>query len=237
MIYQYLSMQSVRLASKSVLALALMVTGVSCVSPQPLDATFRANRNQRVAVVTMQAPKATVHNLGGQGILDVVLNQAFTAKSRKRIEDYPSQAKLDAVGAQLAQRLRAAGYKADLLGQHPEASTFNVLFAKPSAQKPIPGEGSYLKGYDAALFVSLPMVGQCQQVYGFIPLSGRSPIAPLNGAMFATGSQKLLYRAPQAQLVGGAECGSEDMETIFRTIDAELQKSRSALESDLAKGL
>jgi len=215
--------------------------GVSCMSPQPVDAAFKANRKQKVAVVTLAAPKAAVHHIDGQGLLDMALNQAFSAKGRKRLEDYPSQVRLDDVGRNFAKRLSSYGYKADLMGQHPDQKDFAPMMATPSATKPIPGRDTWLKGYDAALFIGMPMVGQAQMVYGFIPLSNRDGMALMHGAMFATGDQKRLYRSPIGVATAAPGCevqGDKDnIDNIFQAVDKAVQHSAGELEKDFFKGL
>lgn len=227
---------------RTLLALALALGGVSCMSPQPLDAAFIANKKQKVAVVTLAAPKATVHHIGGQGLLDMALNQAFSVKGRKRLEDYPSQARLDEVGTHFAKRLTETGYKADFIaGQHPEQKDFAPMVASPSASKPIPGRDSYLKGYDAALFISMPMVGQAELVYGFIPLSNRDGMALMHGAMFTTGDQKRLYRSPVGKVGPGKGCAVEgdkdNVDNIFKAVDKAVKFTSEDLEKDFFRGL
>lgn len=209
-------------------------------SPQPVDAAFKANRNQKVAVVTLAAPQATVHHVGGQGLLDMALNQTFASKGRKRLEDYPSQSRLDDVGRAFAKRLGSYGYKADLVSEHPAQKDFAPMVASPSAAKPIPGRDTYLKGYDAALFISMPMVGQAQMVYGFVPLSNRNGMALMQASMFSTGEQKRLYRSPIGNVGPGAGCSVEgdkdNIDNIYRAVDKAVQQSGGTLERDFFRG-
>ena len=218
--------------ARLVAALVLLTSFTSCFSPQPVDAAFKANRKQRVAVVTMEAPKASVHHLGGQGILDMALNQAFASKTRKRLEDYPSQAKLDEVGRQMVAKLRSSGYQADLMADHPKLKDFAPIIAKPSDKKPIPGRGTYLQSYDAVIYIAMPIVGQVQMVYGFIPLSDRNAAAVINGSMFETRTQKRIWRSP----LGNPATNNVDVtgdgsniDNVFQAIDRALQASSTTV--------
>ena len=214
--------------------------GVSCMNPQPVDAAFKANRKQKIAVVTLVAPKATVHHVGSQGLLDLALNQACSVKGRKRLEDYPSQTRLDDVGRTFAKRLIDYGYKAEVVGQHPDQKDFAPMMAEPSASKPLPGRDTYLKGYDAALFIAMPVVGQVQMVYGFIPLSNRNGTALFHGAMFSTSEQKRLYRSPFGAVLAAPGCDvqgdKENMDNIYRAVDKAVQYAAGLLEKDFFKG-
>jgi hypothetical protein len=231
----------VPLVVKSLLNLLFIVAGVSCISPQPVDAGFKARKGQKVAVVTLAAPTATVHHIGGQGLLDIALNQSFASKGRKRLEDYPSQTRLDDVGRRIAQRLNAIGYKANLVAEHPDPKNFAPMIAKPSVSKPIPGRDTWLKGYDAALFIAMPMVGQAQMVYGFIPLSGRNGMALMNASMFSVLEQKRLYRSPLGQAGPRPNCAVEgagdDITNVFRAVDKAVNLAADELHSDFFKGL
>ena len=111
----------------------------SCLGPVPVDADFKAKRGQKVAVITMKAPQASVHHVGNQGLLDMAVNHATSTGSRNQLESYPSQKKLDEVGSQFAKRLNSKGYKATLLNVHPEMKDFNATLAKPNAKKPVQG--------------------------------------------------------------------------------------------------
>lgn len=211
-----------------------------CVSPIAVDPGFRQSRNAKVAVVTMEAPKATVMQQGSQGILDAVINQAVASGARKRLEDYPSQARLDAVGARFAKRLSGLGYKATFVGVHPSRKDFNSYMFKPSATKPLPGRDTYLKGYDTALFVDMPAVGQVQLVYGFIPLSGRKATASLLGAMYSKSDGKCVWRSrflpPNFMEGKSTEGPSSDMANVYRAIDQAVEAQAQALEQDFFMG-
>jgi hypothetical protein len=208
-----------------------------CVSPIPVDQAFRQSRRAKVAVVTLEAPKATVIHQGSQGILDAVINQATSTGARQRLQDYPSQARLDAVGARFAKRLSGLGYKANLLEVHPSEKNFNPWLFKPSATNPLPGRDSYLKGYDAALFVDMSAVGQAQLVYGFIPLSGLKATVSLTGAMFANPDGRCIWRPKIQPPVNKTTVGSSsDMKNVYRAIDEAVESAAQALEQDFFTG-
>lgn len=219
---------------------ALLIAGLlpSCMGPVPVDAGFKAKRGQKVAVITMKAPQATVHHVGNQGILDMAVNHATSTGSRNQLERYPSQAKLDAVGSDFAKRLNSKGYKATLLNVHPEFKDFNPTLAKPSAKKPIHGYGSYLNGYDAAIYLTMPAVGRSKLVYAFIPLSRSNAIAPLQGSMFETATQKRTWRSQLVTIDPGSGVRVEDDSDagLFRAIDTAVQNSSDALQEDFFKG-
>lgn len=210
----------------------------SCLGPVPVDAGFKAKRGQKVAVITMKAPQASVHHVGNQGLLDMAVNHATSTGSRNQLESYPSQKKLDEVGSQLAKRLNSKGYKATLLNVHPEIKDFNATLAKPNAKKPVHGHGSYLNGYDAAVYLTMPAVGRSKQVYGFIPLSRSNAIAPVQGSMFDTATQKRLWRAPLATIDPGSGVRVEDDSDagLFRALDTAVQNSSNALQSNFFDG-
>lgn len=213
------------------MGLCILVAGVSgCVSPAPLDPAFRQSRNAKVAILTMEAPKATVEQQGSQGLIDIAINQAASSAAKRRLADYPSQARLDAVSARFARRLSALGYKPTLLKNHPSRRDFAPYAFEPSSKKPLPGRDTYLKGYDAALFLDMPSVGQVQLVYGFIPLSGRKATASLLGAMWR--SNLLLGN----YLTGQATTGpSSDVGNVFQAIDQAVEAQAQALEQDFFK--
>jgi len=204
----------------------------SCVGPVPVDASFIAQRNQKVAVITMEAPKATVHHVGNQGLLDMAVNHATSTGSRSQLESYPSQTKLNAVGDLFAKRLNGLGYKATHLTVHPPMKDFNPALAKPTSSKPIHGTGTYLNGYDAAIYISMGAVGRVKQVYAFIQLSRSNAIATLHGNMFATATQKRLWRSPLALTGPGVPVEGDSDQEVFRAIDASLQGSSTVLEID-----
>jgi hypothetical protein len=210
----------------------------SCFGPKPVDPAFKANRQQKVAVITMQAPVASVHHVGSQGILDHALNQAMATGGRRELADYPSQAKLDEAGKQFAKRLSSHGYKATHLTVHPTYKDINPAIAKPTAAKPIPGTSSYLAGYDAAVFLSMPAVGRAKVVYAFIPLSGSSAIAPMQGTMFSTADQKLLWRSPMPVVNpgNGVAIDGDGKEPLFRAIDAALKGSSDQVQGHFFNG-
>lgn len=222
------------LASAGLLTLAL----ASCYGPVPVDPAFKSNRKQKVAVITMQAPVASVHHVGRQGLVDLALNQAMATGGRRELDDYPSQAKLDEVGKQFAKRLNGLGYKATHLAAHPTQKEFNPATAKPSASKPIPGSGTYLAGYDAAVFLSMPVVGRAKIVYGFIPLSGSSAIAAMQGTMFSTADQKLLWRTPMPAINphDGIDIEGDGTEALFRAVDAAVKRSAGGIEANFFSG-
>lgn len=223
--------------------LALFVTSTilsSCISNQPVSAAFRQNRAARVAVVTMQAPKAQVMHIGGQGIVDFAVNQAIASGRNRRLADYPAQAKLDEVGGRFVRRLNSLGYQAALIQEHPSKKGFVPFIFKGSAHKPLPGRDTYLRGYDAALFIDMPQVGQSQTVYAFIPLSGRKADAMLTGALFSVNDGKRLWRClpktPKARGIQTTQGPSSDINNIFRAIDCVVDDRAQALEADFVRG-
>jgi hypothetical protein len=216
------------------LFITLGFTLSSCIGPVPLDPGFKQARGTRVAVITMEAPKATVFHVGGQGVLDYAINQATASGRIKQLSDYPSQAKLDELGARFTSRLNAAGYKAAQLSVHPTIKEINPVLFKAGPKKALPGRDTYLQGYDAALYLQMPMVGQQQLVYGFIPLSGRSPFVMLQGAMYAQPGGRRLWRSPLSNLRRVSGTKSDD---IFQGIDAEVEAKGRLLEADFFRGL
>lgn len=219
---------------------ALLAVGmVSCSTAVPMDSGFKSNRNARVAVVTAVAPKATVMQQGNQGLLDALINAARTSGAKDRLESYPSQAKLDEVGAATAKRLAGLGYKATLIKEHPPAD-YNHRFAKPGSSKPIPGLDSYLKGYDAALFISMPFVGQTQAVYSFIPLGSRTGAAVLDGSLLNLPDSKVLWRKEisfEPQATTPVKGDAKDMRAVFESINAAVAAESELFERSLFKQL
>lgn len=211
----------------------------SCFGPVPVDSGFKAKRGQKVAVITMKAPQAGVHHVGNQGILDMAVNHATSTGSRHQLKNYPSQQKLDEVGSQFAKRLNSKGYKATLLDVHPEVKDFNPTLAKPDAKKPIHGFDSYLRGYDAAVYLTMPAVGRSKAVYAFIPLSRANAIAPLQGSMFDTASQKRLWRSGLVSIDPGSGVRVENDSDagVYRAIDKAAQMSSDGLQAEFFNGL
>jgi hypothetical protein len=210
----------------------------SCMGPVPVDAGFKAKRGQKVAVIAMRAPQATVHHIGNQGLLDMAVNHATSTGSRNQLANYPSQAKLDAVGNDFAKRLNSKGYKATFLNVHPELKDFNPTMARPSASKPIHGAGSYLNGYDAAIYLTMPAVGRSKLVYAFIPLSRSNAIAPLQGSMFETATQKRTWRSQLVTIDPGSGVRVEDDSDagLYRALDTAVQNSSNNLQEDFFEG-
>lgn len=210
----------------------------SCFGPVPVDSGFKAKRGQKVAVITMQAPQAGVHHVGNQGLLDMAVNHATSTGSRHQLKNYPSQKKLDEVGDQFAKRLNSAGYKATRLNVHPELKDFNPTLATPNASKPIHGHDSYLKGYDAAVYLTMPAVGRSKMVYAFIPLSRSNAIAPIQGSMFATADQKRLWRSRLISIDPGSGVRVEDDSDagVYRAIDKAAQMSSDGLQAEFFNG-
>lgn len=232
--YLRIPLRRLALFSAGLLTLAL----ASCHGPVPVDPAFKSNRKQKVAVITMQAPVASVHHVGRQGLVDLALNQAMATGGRRELDDYPSQARFDEVGKQFAKRLSGLGYKATHLAVHPTQKEFNPATAKPTAAKPIPGTGTYLAGYDAAVFLSMPAVGRAKMVYGFIPLSGSSAIAAMQGTMYATADQKLLWRSPIPMINphDGIDIEGDGTEALFRAVDASVKRSAGGIEANFFNG-
>jgi hypothetical protein len=187
----------------------------------------------------MAAPKARVMQQGSQGLLDYAINQGTSSGRNKRLEDYPSQARVDEVGARFTKRLNSLGYKATLLSVHPTNKEFNHINFTPSASKPLPGRDTYLKGYDAMLVVDMPAVGQSQLVYGFVPLSDRKATAAFQGSMFSIPDGKRTWRSALAvpnYLQGQPTQGSsDDISNVFHAIDLAVNTQSKALEDDFFK--
>lgn len=232
--YLRIPLQRIALFAASLITLAL----ASCYGPMSVDPAFKSNRQQKVAVITMQAPAASVHHVGSQGLVDLALNQAMATGGRRELDDYPSQARLDEAGKRFAKRLSSLGYKATHLAVHPTQKEFNPAIAKPSVSKPIPGTGSYLAGYDAAVFLSMPAVGRAKAVYGFIPLSGSNAIAAMQGTMFATSDQKLLWRTPMPVInpSDGIDIEGDGKEALYRAVDAAVTRSSGGIEVHFFNG-
>jgi hypothetical protein len=211
---------------------------IGCSGNMPLDSTFKQSRSAKVAVVTMKAPLAAVHYGGGQGILDIALNQAISADRTKMLHHYPSQARLDGVGTRLANRLRLEGYKATHLDFHPNLSEFEPYAGKTSGDKPIPGVSTHLKGYDAVLFLCMPAVGQFQKVYGVIPLSFRNPHVIVYGALLSVPDGRRLWRKRPPDEIQDDEYPEENsnMDQVFRAIDSIVARRASELEADFFRG-
>jgi hypothetical protein len=232
---------SPRILRRRFLALpAVLIAGLlpSCMGPVPVDAGFKAKRGQKVAVITMKAPQATVHHVGNQGLLDMAVNHATSTGSRNQLESYPSQAKLDAVGNDFAKRLNSKGYKATLLNVHPEFKDFNPTLARPNSKKPIHGYGSYLNGYDSAIYLTMSAVGRSKHVYGFIPLSRSNAIAPIQGSMFETATQKRTWRSRFLTIDpnSGVRVQDDSDAGLHRAIDTAVQNSSNALQADFFNG-
>ncbi|MCW1887057.1 hypothetical protein OKA04_20130 [Luteolibacter flavescens] len=232
-----LSHQLRRLLSLPVAIVSLALA--SCYGPVAVDQSFKSNRQMKVAVITMQAPTASVHHVGSQGLLDMAANHAMATGGRRELESYPSQAKLDEAGKQFAKRLSSHGYKATHLPSiHPTYKDINPMTAKPSASKPIPGTGSYLNGYDAAIYLSMPAVGRAKLVYAFIPLSGSSAIAPMQGAMYSTSDQKILWRSaiPVINTGDGVSIDGDGKDALYRAIDTAVKASSDKVQSHFFEG-
>jgi hypothetical protein len=215
------------------------LTLASCFGPVPVDQSFKANRQLKVAVITMQAPVASVHHVGNQGLLDMAANHAMATGGRRELQEYPSQAKLDEAGKQFAKRLSGYGYKATHLSSvHPTYKDINPTTAKPTTAKPIPGTGGYLAGYDAAIFLSMPAVGRAKLVYAFIPLSGSSAVAPMQGAMYSTTDQKILWRSavPVINPGDGIAIEGDGKEPLYRAIDTAVKTSSDRVQSHFFEG-
>ncbi len=223
-------------------ALVVCAAGFSgCVSSIPVDSTFRRTRGAKVAVVTMEAPKATILHQGPQGALDIAINHAIASGGRRELEGYPSQASVDAAGSRFAARMGSLGYKADLLKVHPLRKEFHPHSFKSGAAKPLPGRETYLKGYDAALFLDMYAVGQIQVVYAFLPLSGRKATASISGSMFAIPDERRLWRSKfvlpnkvEAKAMEGSN--SSKTATVVRAIDVAVAAQSKLLEQDFFSG-
>lgn len=212
-----------------------------CVSSIPVDAAFRQTRGAKVAVVTMEAPKATIMHDGPQGVLDIAINQAIASGGRRELEGYPAQASVDAAGSRFSARLSSLGYKTNLLRVHPSRKEFHPASFKPGATKSLPGRETYLKGYDAALFLDMYAVGKIQVVYGFLPLSGRKATASISGSMFAIPDGRRLWRSkvvPPNYVEVKAMEGSDSSQTanVFRAIDEAVAAQSQLLERDFFSG-
>lgn len=223
------------------LAAASLLSLVNCSTQIPVVSSFKQARGSKVAVITMAAPTARVMQQGGEGIVDHAINQATSSGRNKRLADYPSQARADAVAARFASRLNSLGYKATQLTAHPTAKEFNHYLYKPGPKKPLPGADSYLKGFDSLLVIDMPAVGQSQLVYAFVPLSDRKAVAAFTGSLISCSDGKHLWRSSQGlpnYFKGQSTEGtSADTANIFKAIDAAVDQESRKLETEFFTGL
>jgi hypothetical protein len=68
----------------------------------------------------------------------------------------------------------------------------------------------------------MPAVGRAKTVYGFIPRSGSSAIAAMQGTMYSTADQTLLWRSPIPMINphDGIDIEGDGTEALFRAVDA-----------------
>lgn len=234
-------MNAIRTLLRPYLVASTFIGLVGCSSQVPMSATFKQARGSKVAVMTMRAPTARVMQQGGQGLLDMAINQATSSGRNHRLEDYPSQAQVNAVGERFASRLNSLGYKATLLSDHPTAKEFNHYNHRGGSKKPLPGADSYLQGYDYLLVIDMPAVGQIQLVYGFIPLSDRRAAAALQGSLLSCLDGKPLWRSAMAQpnyFKGKATEGSSaETGNLYQAIDKVIEQEAGKLEAAFFSGL
>ncbi len=178
----------------SVLALAALLGGCATgYKPIQLDASFWQDRQSVVGVVTETIPEPAAQMTGGQGLLDVAINQSNAGPMVDQLKRLDVK-RAAAISENLAKGLSSRGIKVNQLATidvkkyaefKPEANP--ELYASRNFQE-LKGQG-----IDRLLLVSVVNIGTVRPYYGFIPMGPPRAAFTVKGQLVDLKDNKLLW--------------------------------------------
>jgi len=178
----------------SVLALAALLGGCATgYKPIQLDASFWQDRQSVIGVVTETIPEPAAQMTGGQGLLDVAINQSNAGPMVDQLKRLDVK-RAAAISENLAKGLSSRGIKVNQLATidvkkyaefKPEANP--ELYASRNFQE-LKGQG-----IDRLLLVSVVNIGTVRPYYGFIPMGPPRAAFTVKGQLVDLKDNKLLW--------------------------------------------
>ncbi|EGA70412.1 hypothetical protein VISI1226_00065 [Vibrio sinaloensis DSM 21326] len=153
---------------------AILLTG--CVSNKALDIPtdfWQTADDKKVAVAFVQPPEMYAHRAGGQGLLDIVINEVVTDSVETHIQSLQHH-KFEAGKSKLAKLIESRGGQSIILPEYYQASDENKLPKELRKKGHFDYDTSALvEHYDAThlLVVQTMAAGTLRDYYGFIPTS------------------------------------------------------------------
>jgi hypothetical protein len=164
-----------------------------CATPNhPLPADYWQHKQQ--VKVSNDLPKhAAVYHEGGQGLVDIAINNAVTSGFDHYLSTY-SLASVRSIQTEFIRHLRKHGVKAtafrkvdvdSLQRSHQDNKEYATRDFRPYKIK---------MGKNKLLVVSTQLIGAERKYYGFIPLEAPKASCILEGRLVDTHSNKILWR-------------------------------------------
>lgn len=162
-------------------AVLLLLQGCVAMKPTQLPESFWKEHGRKVAVSVEELPRPSSTKLGGQGLLDMAINEAMANGWDKHVESMVFEP-YGELAEQFVAKLNGMGFEAAVVA--PKLVGLPPYKAKPE-QKSVAvfnsdlAKSSALAGKDYLLLVSVRAFGTARSYYGFMPTS--DPAGYVNG--------------------------------------------------------
>jgi len=161
--------------------------------PIQLDASFWQDRQSVIGVVTEKIPDPAAQMTGGQGLIDVAINQGNAGPMVDQLKRLDVK-RAAAISENLAKGLSGRGIKVNKLAtidvtKYPEfkPEVNRELYASRNFQE-LKGQG-----IDRLLLVSVVNIGTVRPYYGFIPMGPPRAAFTVKGQLVDLKDNKLLW--------------------------------------------
>lgn len=209
----------------------LSLAGCATVPDVPLQKKFWQDHKQKVNITTNKPDNAYLYQTGGEGLLDIAINDIVTNKFQTYLKTYPVQ-KITNVKWTFLKTLKENNINASIynypinITKLDKYSGDNKKFAvnnyMPFAAK---------IGNHKLLLVSVDAVGATRSYYGFIPLGAPKAICQLTGRLINVQNNKILWR--HFSNVDLAVSGSWDQPPNYPNFTKTLNQAIANAQQDL----
>jgi hypothetical protein len=208
----------------AVLVLCIVGCGPSRVALKP---TFWKETQQTIGVTTVVAPKLGAYRAGGEGLLDMAINNAMSGSLEAHLQSLDAS-RFNVVADHYVAKLNERGFKARRLPGEVDpvkmapfkaegSGEFAAVDLRPLGQK---------EGVDKLILLSLQQCGTLRAYYGFIPLGAPQALCVSKGELIDVKTNQVEWRAFAEQANATVEIvGEWDAPPDFRNVTVAVEQA------------
>ena len=224
-------------------AAVLVTCTVACAPARiPVKQSFWKETQHKVGVTAMPAPQLAAHRTGGQGLLDVAINNAMSGSLEAHLQTVDVN-KFGTVADQFVEQLSARGISARKLDAPPDITKLRKFKTDASGEfaekdlRPLAEK----EQIDTLVILSISQCGTMRPYYGFIPLDAPSAMCVSTGQMIDLKTNQIAWRtsmeADKATVkVSGNWDQPPDYRNVTKAIDTSVAKAQDFLVKDFLQG-
>ncbi len=206
-----------------------------------LKPTFWQQKESKIGVAVVKYPIAGAHRRGGQGLLDMAINEALAGN----LKDYLRQVDMTVFSNiidKFVQNLGEKGITAKRIDELIDLEQLQVFKSSQSGNytkvdfKPLSQE----KNINMLILLSIQSFGTIRPYYGFIPLGSPKAFCLAKGQLINLDNNAILWLYTMKELeasipVEGKWNQPPDYPNLTKAIEKAIENAKTSLEKDFFK--